>query len=151
MLALASDHVGLELKKDIMAYLDEKGVAYKDYGTFSSTRCDYPLYAWKAAEAVSKGTCERGLLFCGTGIGVCITANKVRGIRCAVCSEPYSARLSRQHNDANMLALGCRVVGTGLARDIVQTWLDGIFEAGRHAGRIEQISRIERGNNGGEV
>ena len=143
MIALGSDHAGLPLKLEIIKLLDELGLEYTDYGTDSLARCDYPVYGKKAAEAVAKGECERGIIFCGTGIGISIAANKVPGIRCAVCSECYSAVLSREHNDANMLALGARVVGAGLARMIVTQWLEAKFEGGRHADRVALIHKIE--------
>ena len=146
MIALASDHVGIELKKRIMAYLDELKLEYKDYGTYDTQRCNYPEYAFRAATAVASGECERGILFCGTGVGISIAANKVKGIRCVCCSEPYSALLSRQHNDTNMLAMGSRVVGLDLAKMIVQNWLSGEYEGGRHAVRVEQIANIENHN-----
>ncbi|MCL1854608.1 MAG: ribose 5-phosphate isomerase B [Clostridia bacterium] len=144
MIALASDHVGVELKTQVMAYLDEHGLSYRDYGVYAAERCDYPVYALRAARAVASGECGRGLLFCGTGVGISLAANKVRGIRCVVCSDPYSARLSREHNDTNMLALGSRVVGKDLALMIIEGWLAGIFEGGRHLRRVEQIAEIER-------
>jgi len=144
MIALGSDHVGLELKRGVMAHLDELGLEYHDYGTYDAAQCNYPEYALRAANAIASGECERGMLFCGTGVGVSIAANKVRGIRCVVCSEPYSALLSRQHNDTNMLALGARVVGLDLAKMIVDNWLSGKFEGGRHAVRVAQIGNIER-------
>ena len=143
MIALGSDHAGLPLKMEIIKLLDELGLEYTDYGTDSLARCDYPVYGRKAAEAVANGECERGIIFCGTGIGISIAANKVPGIRCAVCSECYSAVLSREHNDANMLALGARVVGAGLARMIVTQWLDAKFECVRHADRVALIHKIE--------
>ena len=143
MIAIASDHVGFALKKEIMAYLSEQGIAYKDFGTFDEQRCHYPEYVLKAAIVVKNKECERGILFCGTGIGVSIAANKMRGIRCVVCSEPYSALLSRQHNDTNMLAIGSRVVGADLARMFVENWLCGIYEGGRHATRVKQIAQLE--------
>lgn len=143
MIALASDHIGLELKTAVMAYLDEKGLAYKDFGTHDAQRVNYPEYALPAANAVAAGECEKGLLFCGTGVGISIAANKVKGIRCVVCSEPYSARLSRQHNDTNMLAMGSRVVGKDLALMILGNWLDGEYEGGRHGMRVAQIAQIE--------
>jgi len=143
MIALACDHVGFALKVMVMEYLDGKGLAYKDFGTYGPERAEYPEYALAAARAVASGECGRGIVICGTGVGVSIAANKVRGIRCAVCSEPYTARLSRQHNDANMLALGARVAGPGLALLIVEEWLNGEFEGGRHAARVEQIAKIE--------
>jgi ribose 5-phosphate isomerase B len=144
MIALASDHIGLSLKRRIISYLEEKGLAYKDFGTFSTERCDYPVFAQKAAEAVVLGECKSGILFCGTGIGMSIAANKVKGIRCVVCSDVYSAVLSRQHNNTNMLSLGSRVVGEELALMIVDFWLNTPYEGGRHQHRIEQITNIEK-------
>ena len=146
MIALASDHVGIELKKGIMAYLDELGLEYKDYGAYSTERCNYPEFAFKAATAVATGECDRGMLFCGTGVGISIAANKVKGIRCVCCSEPYSALLSRQHNDTNMIAMGSRVVGLDLAKMIIKNWLEGEYEGGRHAVRVQQIANIENHN-----
>ncbi|MBU9736649.1 ribose 5-phosphate isomerase B [Diplocloster agilis] len=143
MIALASDHVGIELKRSIMEYLDEKGYAYVDYGTYDTVRCNYPEYALKAANAVANQECDRGILCCGTGVGISIAANKVKGIRCVVCSDPYSALLSRQHNDSNMLAMGSRVVGKDLALMILECWLNGEYEGGRHAVRVREISQIE--------
>lgn len=143
MIAVASDHAGLPLKLEIIKLLEERGLEYRDYGTYTTESCDYPQFGEAAARAVASGECDRGLLFCGTGIGISLSANKVRGIRCAVCSEPYSARMSRLHNNANMLALGARVVGTDLARMIVETWLDAEFEGGRHSRRVDMITAIE--------
>lgn len=147
MIALASDHVGLELKRTIMEELDAIGLTYMDFGTDTDERCNYPEYAFRAAEAVRKGECDKGIIFCGTGIGVSIAANKVKGIRCAVCSEPYSAQLSRRHNDTNMLALGSRVVGAELAKMIIKVWLEGEYEGGRHDIRLNQIRQIEENGN----
>ena len=144
MIALASDHVGLELKKKLMGLLDEKGLTYHDYGTYTNGRCDYPVYGSEAARAVASGECERGILICGTGIGISLSANKIHGIRCVVCSEPYSAKLSRQHNNTNMLALGARVVGEDLARMIVSIWLETPYEGGRHQRRIDQLTELEK-------
>jgi ribose 5-phosphate isomerase B len=144
MIALASDHVGYVLKIVIIKYLEELGLSFKDFGTYDTERSNYPEYGYKAAIAVSQGECEKGIVFCGTGVGISIAANKVKGIRCVVCSEPYSALLSRQHNDTNMLAIGSRVVGSDLALMIVKEWLGGVFEGGRHAIRVEQISQIEQ-------
>ena len=144
MIALASDHVGLELKKHIAEYLEENGYKYRDFGTYDQNRCNYPYYALLAANAVASGECEKGILCCGTGVGISIAANKVDGIRCVVCSEPYSALLSRRHNDTNMLALGSRVVGKDLALMILENWLHGVFEGGRHANRVAQINQIEK-------
>lgn len=144
MIALASDHVGIELKEKIMEYLTAKGILYKDYGAYSRERTNYPEYALPAANAVVSGECEKGILCCGTGVGISIAANKVKGVRCVVCSEPYSALLSRQHNNTNMLALGARVVGSDLALMIVEEWLAGKYEGGRHQVRVEQIEKIEQ-------
>jgi len=143
MIAIANDHIGLELKQAIIGLLEEKGLDYKDFGTYTNERCNYPEYAFKAACAVSSGECEKGILICGTGVGISIAANKVKKIRCVVCSEPYSALLSRQHNDTNMLALGARVVGADLAKMIVEAWLSGEYKRGRHVVRVAQIAEIE--------
>lgn len=143
MIALASDHVGIELKEEIMKHLDELGLEYKDFGTYDRERCNYPEYAYQAAVAVANGQCKRGILCCGTGVGISIAANKVKGIRCVVCSDVYSALLSRQHNDTNMLSLGARVVGKDLALMIVDHWLNGEYEGGRHQTRVDQIAQIE--------
>lgn len=140
MIAIASDHGGFELKKEIMAHLDARGFAYKDFGTYDSKSCDYPDYGRPAAEAVAAGECDRGIVICGTGIGISLAANKVKGIRCAVCGDCFSAEATRQHNDANMLALGARVVGPGLALKIVDTFLDTPFSGDpRHVRRISKI------------
>ena len=144
MIALASDHAGYELKCAIREYLEGRGLPYTDLGAFTGERCDYPEYGLKAAEAVAAGECERGILICGTGVGIGIAANKVRGVRCVNCSEPYSAVLSRKHNNTNMLSLGARVVGAGLAILIVELWLDTQFEGGRHQDRVELITRYEQ-------
>ena len=146
MLALACDHGGLALKKEIAKYLSEKGIEYKDFGTHTEDSCDYPLFGAMAARAGASGECEKGIIFCGTGIGISIAANKVKGIRCVVCSEPFSAKLSRMHNNSNMLALGGRVVGTELAKMIVDEWLSAEFEGERHQRRIDLISKIEEEN-----
>lgn len=143
MIALGSDHAGRPLKLEIIRLLEEMGLSYIDFGTDSETSSDYPVYGRLAAQAVADGRCEKGIIFCGTGIGMSITANKVPGIRCAVCSECFSAVLSRNHNDTNMLALGARVVGSGLARMIVTQWLDAGFEGGRHQKRVELMMEIE--------
>ena len=144
MIALACDHAALDLKKEIIGLLEEMGLPYKDFGTYEAVSCNYPEYGEKAARAVASGECEKGIVVCGTGIGMSLVANKVRGIRCVVCSEPYSAKLSRMHNNTNMLALGARVVGSELAKMIVQTWLETPFEGGRHQTRIDIITAIER-------
>ena len=142
-IAIGCDHVGYELKKRVIDHLTEKGHEVVDFGTDSTERTDYPIYGEKAANAVASSECDRGIVICGTGIGISISANKVKGIRCVVCSEPYSALLSRQHNDTNMLAFGSRVVGGDLALMIVDAWLSGEYEGGRHARRVQMISDIE--------
>lgn len=144
MIALGSDHVGAKLKEVIKEYLDDEGIEYVDYGTEVDNRVDYPKYGYIAAKAVSEGVCSKGILFCGTGVGISLAANKVQGIRCVVCSEPYSARLSREHNDTNMLSLGYRVVGEELAKMIIEEWLGAKFEGGRHQRRVNQIMAIEK-------
>jgi len=143
-IAIGCDHVGFILKDEIKNHLKEQGIEIIDKGTYSTERTDYPLYGKAVAEAIQKGDADLGILICGTGVGISITANKLRGIRAVVCSEPYSARLSRQHNDTNILAFGARVVGSGLAKMIVDNWLAGEFEGERHQRRIDLISQIER-------
>lgn len=142
MIAIGCDHAGLPLKREIIKYLDEKHMEYKDFGTYTEDSCDYPDFGEAVARAVASGECGRGLLFCGTGVGISIAANKVRGIRAVVCSEGYSAELSRLHNNSNILALGARVVGPGLAVHIVDIWLHTEFEGGRHARRVDKLDRI---------
>ena len=127
MIAIGSDHGGFELKEKLMEHLSERGLEYKDFGTYSSASCDYPVYAKAVANAVASGECDRGIIICGTGIGVSITANKVRGIRAALCGDCFSAEATRQHNDANVLCMGARVVGEGLALKIADTFLDTPF------------------------
>lgn len=143
-IAIASDHGGYEMKEELKKHLQERNAEYEDFGTFSAASVDYPDYAEKAAAAVLSGECSCGIVICGTGIGISIAANKIPGIRCAHCHDAYSARMSRAHNDANMLAFGARVIGAGLMRDIVDAFLDGSFEGGRHASRVEKISAIEK-------
>jgi len=142
-IALGSDHVGYPLKEEIKKYLEELGYACQDFGTHSAERTDYPLFARQVTSAITSNRADLGILICGTGVGMSITANKVKGIRAVVCSEPYSAMLSRQHNNTNVLALGSRVIGPELARMIVKAWLEVEFEGGRHASRLEIISQIE--------
>ncbi len=144
MIAIASDHGGYALKEHIKAYLTAKGITCQDFGTDSPQSCDYPIFGRAAAEAVASGQCEKGIVICTTGIGISITANKVKGIRCALCSEPLSAELCRRHNDANMLALGAGIIGHNLAERIVDTFLSAEFEGGRHAHRVGLISDMER-------
>lgn len=143
-IAIGSDHGGFELKGEIHKYLSENGYEVKDFGTYSTDSCDYPDYGVKVAEAVAAKECEFGILICGTGIGISIAANKVPGIRAALCSDTFSAHATREHNDANILAMGARVVGPGLALDIVKTFLSAKFEGDRHINRINKISEIEK-------
>lgn len=147
MIALGSDHGGFALKEEIMKHLDEKGIAYKDFGTYSQDSCDYPVYGEMVGKAVVSGECESGIVICGTGIGISIAANKVHGVRAALCHDCYSAEYTRRHNNANVLALGGRVIGAGHALKIVDIFLDTDFEGGRHARRVELISKIEETNN----
>ncbi|MEG1003605.1 ribose 5-phosphate isomerase B [Clostridium sp.] len=146
-IALGSDHGGFNLKNEVIAYLKENGYETKDFGTYTEESCDYPEYAEKVAEAVASKEFDFGILVCGTGIGISISANKVPGIRAALCSDTFSAHATRQHNDANILAFGERVVGPGLALDIVKTFLNSEFEGGRHQNRINKISEIEKKYN----
>ncbi|RKI40643.1 ribose 5-phosphate isomerase B [bacterium D16-51] len=140
MIALGSDHGGYRLKQEIIQYLEKQKLEYKDYGCDSEESCDYPVYAKKVAEAIVSGECDRGILICGTGIGISIAANKVKGIRAALCHDTFSAQATREHNDANILALGARVVGSGLALKIVDTFLHTEFsDDERHKNRIRQI------------
>ena len=136
---LASDHGGYELKEIIKAHLAGQNLEIEDIGTHSTDSVDYPQYGKAAAKRVASGEFDRGILCCGTGIGISLAANQVKGIRCAVVSDTFSARMSRAHNDANMLALGGRVVGQGLALEIVDAWLSAEFEGGRHQRRVDQI------------
>jgi len=130
--------------REVKAYLDERGLAYRDFGTDSTESCDYPEIAVPAAISVSRGECDLGIFICGTGIGMSIAANKVPGIRAAVCGDCFSAEMTRRHNDANVLALGARVTGAGLALMIIERFLNTGFEGGRHIRRVEMISRLER-------
>ncbi len=140
MIALGSDHGGYDLKQEIKKFLDEAGYPYKDYGCENRESCDYPIYGRAVAKAVADGVCDRGIVICTTGIGISITANKMPGIRCALCGDVTSARLTRLHNDANVLALGAGITGTNLALDIVKTFLETAFSGEeRHQRRIDLI------------
>jgi len=143
MIAIACDHGALELKEVLKAHLEKRGLEYKDFGTYTADSCDYPDFGAAAAKAVASGECDRGIVMCTTGIGISITANKVKGIRCALLSDKMSARLTRQHNDTNMMALGAAVVGPMLAMEIVDTWLDTEFEGGRHQRRVAKVMALE--------
>ena len=145
MISIASDHGGYRLKEHVKAYLTAKGLSVLDCGCDSLESCDYPVFGKAAAQAVSDGRCDRGIVICTTGIGISITANKVKGIRCALCSEPWSAEMTRRHNNANMLAMGAGAVGPLLARRIVETFLTTEFEGGRHQRRVDKITAVENG------
>ena len=141
--AIAADHGGYELKEAIRQHLDEIGVAYKDFGSFSGEACDYPDMAEAACRAVVAGECDKALLFCGTGVGISMSANKIKGIRACCCSDAFSAEYTRRHNDANALCLGGRVVGAGLGIYLVDLFLNTPFEGGRHQRRIEKMMALE--------
>ncbi len=143
-IGIGNDHVAFQMKQEIKAYLESQGHEVVDFGTHTEERTDYPIYGEAVANAVVKGQVERGIVICGTGVGISLAANKVNGIRCVTCSEPYSAALSRQHNDTNMLAFGARVVGIELAKMIVDCWMKGEYEGGRHARRVEMLAEIEK-------
>lgn len=142
-IALGADHGGWALKEAVKQHLDALGVAYQDFGTYSEESVDYPDMAVPPCEAVVKGECEKALLFCGTGVGISIAANKVKGVRACCCSDTFSAKYTRMHNDANVLCMGGRVVGAGLACELVDVFLNTEFEGGRHARRIAKITEIE--------
>lgn len=144
-LALGCDHAGYILKEPIKSLLSGMNISCLDVGTDSTGSVDYPLYGMKVAQLIAGGECERGILLCGSGIGMSIVANRVPGVRAALCGDTYTARLSRQHNDSNILVLGARIIGQDLALEIVKTWLQTGFEGGRHKSRIDQIDELARG------
>lgn len=143
MIALGSDHGGLALKRHIIAYLEEAHIPYRDFGCDSADSCDYPDFGGAAARAVASGECDRGIVVCTTGIGISIAANKVHGIRCALCHDPLSAEMTRRHNDANMMAIGAGFTGKNMAERMVQVFLSTEFEGGRHARRVDKIMALE--------
>lgn len=143
MIAIGSDHGGYDLKLEVIEWMKENGIEYRDFGTNSKESCDYPDIAEPLANAVAAGECEKGILICGTGIGISISANKVKGIRAACCSDCFSAEMTRRHNDANILCFGGRVVGAGLAIMMVDLFLKTPYEGGRHAKRVAKIAEIE--------
>src|SRR5690554_439324 len=143
-IAISSDHGGNNLRKEIVNLLNELGIEYKDFGPQTDDSVDYPDYAKPVAEGVANGEFDKGILICGTGIGMSISANKVKGIRCALVHDVFSARATREHNDSNILAMGERVIGPGLAREIAQTWLTTEFEGGRHENRVNKITELEK-------
>lgn len=149
--ALAADHGGFELKEAVRLHLEETGVPYRDFGSYTSEPCDYPDMAQAACRAVVAGECGRALLFCGTGVGISMSANKIRGIRACCCSDAFSAEYTRRHNDANALCMGGRVVGPGLAVELVDAFLAAGFEGGRHARRVEKLAAIEARERGGHT
>ncbi len=147
MIALGSDHGGFDIKQVVIEHLKERGIEYKDFGTYDKNSCDYPIFGKAAAEAVANGECEKGIVICTTGIGISIVANKIKGVRCALCSETTSARLTREHNDANVLAMGGGFVGPVLANEMVDVFLDTEFSGlEKHSRRISKISEIESEN-----
>ena len=143
-IGIGNDHSAVEMKKEIAIFLEELGHEVVNYGTDTNESCDYPVFGEIVANSVVSGDVDLGIIICGTGIGISLAANKVKGIRCAVCSEPCSARLSRQHNNANMLAFGARIIGIEMAKMIVTEWLNAEFEGGRHQNRVDMIMNIEK-------
>lgn len=142
-IGVGSDHGGFALKEEVKKHLEDKGIEVVDYGTHSTESVDYPDFGEKVAREVVAGNVDRGIVVCGTGIGISIAANKVKGARCALCSDTYSARMSREHNDANLLALGGRVLGVDLAKEIVDSYISGEFQGDRHERRVNKINTIE--------
>jgi len=142
-IAIASDHGGFELKQEILALLNDMNVTFEDFGCYDKSAVDYPEYGFKVGEVVANKTFDRGILICGTGIGISIAANKVKGVRCALVHDVFSAQATREHNDSNVLAMGGRVIGPGLARQIVETWLTTEFMGAHHETRIEKIKQYE--------
>ena len=143
-LVIGNDHVAVEMKNELKKYLEEKGYEVINVGTDSPESFPYPVSGYKAAKMVASGEVDGGILICGTGVGISLAANKVKGIRCCVCSEPYSAKLSKQHNNSNMIAFGARVIGIEMAKMIVDEWLEAEFQGGRHATRVDMITEIEQ-------
>lgn len=142
-IAIGNDHTAVELKRHIAAYVEQKGHTVVNFGTDSTESCDYPVYGEKVGRAVASGECDRGILICGTGVGISLAANKVKGVRAVVCSDAYTARFSRKHNNTNILAFGARVIGPATAELLVDEFLDTEYEGGRHQRRIDMISAIE--------
>jgi ribose 5-phosphate isomerase B len=145
-IAVASDHAGLDLKLELLKVLDERNIEYTDFGTHDHNSTDYPSWGELVGNKVASGEYQKGLLVCGTGVGISLAANKVRGVRAVVCSDTYTASLSRNHNNSNVLALGARVVGAGLGGAILEAWLDADFEGERHARRVDMLAAIEERN-----
>lgn len=147
MIAIGCDHAGFELKEAIRKYLEEKNIEYKDFGTYSTDSVDYPVFAYKVADSIVKEECERGILCCGTGIGISMAANKVKGIRAAVCSDEFCAEMTRRHNDANIICLGGRVISEEMAVKLADIFLHTEFEGGKHLKRVNMVTDIENGKN----
>lgn len=143
-IGFGNDHAALAMKTELMTFLEEQGYEIVDYGTYAEESCDYPVYGERVANAVVSGEVDLGILICGTGVGISLAANKVKGVRCVVCSEPYSAKLSRQHNNTNILAFGARVIGIEMAKLIVTEWLNAEFMGGRHQKRVDMLTAIEQ-------
>lgn len=142
-IGIGNDHAAIEMKNEVSEYLKEKGIEVVNYGTDEPVSCNYPEYGEKVGRAVVSGEVDLGILICGTGVGISLAANKVKGVRAVVCSEPYSAKLSRQHNNTNVLAFGARVIGIEMAKMIIDTWLEAEFMGGRHQTRVDMIMEIE--------
>lgn len=144
MVAIGCDHGGIDFKKQIMKHLDEKGIEYKDFGTHTEESCDYPDVAMPVCAAINSGECENGILICGTGIGISMAANKIHGIRAALCHDYFSTKYTRLHNNSNIIAFGARVIGTGLAIELLDVFLSTEFEGGRHAIRVNKMMELEK-------
>lgn len=151
MIVIGSDHGGLDLKAAVLQFLEERGAQVEDFGTVSSDSVDYPDFAEKVARAVSQGNAELGILICGTGIGMSIAANKYPGVRAALVTDDFMAQMAKQHNNANILVLGGRIMSAETARRLVQVWLDASYEGGRHQGRLDKIARIEQDVRNGRI
>ena len=146
-IAIGNDHGGVELKRHLVQYLEGKGFEVVNFGSDVTESTDYPIYAERVGRVVVSGECDRGILICGTGIGISISANKIHGVRCALCSEPVSAQLARQHNDANIVAMGARTIGPVMAEGIVDVFLNTEFQGGRHQRRVDKIMMLDRGES----
>ena len=144
MIAVCCDHGGLSLKQEVLRHLEEKGLEYKDFGTNSPESCDYPDIVKPLCQAIQRGECDKGVIICGTGIGICMAANKMKGIRAALCHDSFSAEFTRRHNDSNIIAFGARVIGPGLALQLLDIFLNTPFEGGRHAVRVEKMMALEQ-------
>lgn len=142
-IGIGNDHAAVEMKNDVIAYLEAKGHEVVNYGTDTHESCNYPEFGEKVGRAVASGEVEKGILICGSGLGISLAANKVKGVRACLCSEPYTAKMSREHNDANVLAFGARVIGIEMAKMIIDTWLETEFLGGRHQARVDMIMAIE--------